>query len=264
MNTKILFFLLLILAACNPSRLEDPIVIADVEEEFIIYPREVLNTSTPKELEWVIVSKNTEPCQNYEIKARLEKNSTNLSLYIDEITNPDDCIEGEIIPSLILNSGKINQTTYNFNITLKKTIENSGHLKKTDNRYTIQIGSENGIDLQHKELIAIPNEALWGYMGWYEGLEADQIASALGKMKDLWPSNNLPSGFYGHFVIMPGVYHQPALLELPEYELFQTVLLTKADKNNEAIQQELDLLKSQMGNSGINIVLFDNTGKVYR
>ena len=101
-------------------------------------------------------------------------------------------------------------------------------------------------------------------MGWYEGLEADQIASALGKMKDLWPSNNLPSGFYGHFVIMPGVYHQPALLELPEYELFQTVLLTKADKNNEAIQQELDLLKSQMGNSGINIVLFDNTGKVYR
>ena len=95
--------MLLILAACNPSRLEDPIVIADVEEEFIIYPREVLNTSTPKELEWVIVSKNTEPCQNYEIKARLEKNSTNLSLYIDEITNPDDCIEGEIIPSLILN-----------------------------------------------------------------------------------------------------------------------------------------------------------------
>ena len=256
--------MLMILAACNPSRVEDPIVIADVEEEFIIYPREVLNTTTPKELEWVIVSKNTEPCQNYEIKARLEKNSTNLSLYIDEITNPDDCVVGEIIPSLILNSGKINQTTYNFNITLKKTIENSGHLKKTDNRYTIQIGSENGIDLQHKELISIPNDALWGYIGWHEGLEADQITSALDKIKSLWPSENLPSGFYGHFVIMPGDHDKPALLEHPDYELFQTVLLSKADKDVEAIQKELDILKAQISNTGINIVLFDNSGQIYR
>lgn len=264
MNRKSFFFSLMILAACNPSGVEDPIIIADVEKEFIIYPREVLNPSTTKELEWVIVSKNTEPCQNYEIKARLEKNTTDLSLYIDEITNPADCIGGETIPSLILNSGKINQTTYNFNITLKKTIENTGHLKKTDNRYSIQIGSENGIDLQHKELITIPNDALWGYMGWSEGLQTTQLTRTLTRLKDFWTPLNLASGFYGHFLIMPGAPNNPTLLSPPDAELHQAVLLDKSTKNQETIQQELDIIKSELSNSGIHIVLFDNTGKIYR
>lgn len=264
MNTKNLLYSLIFLAACTTSGVEDPIVIADVEKEFVIFPREVLNTSTPKELEWVIVSKNTEPCQNYEIKARLEKNATNLSLFIDEITNPDDCILGEITPSLILNSGKINQTTYNFNITLKKTIENQGHLKKTDDRYSIQIGSENGIDLQHKELITIPNEALWGYIGWPEGLETNELEGILTRMKDYWAPFNLPSGFYGHFLIMPGSPNHPSLMEQPDFESFQSVLLDKSSKTSETLQQELEVLKSEFANSGVLIVLFDNTGQIYQ
>lgn len=264
MNTKILFLSLIFLAACATSGVEEPIVIADVEKEFIIYPREVLNTTTPKELEWVIVSKNTEPCQNYEIKARLEKNNTDLSLYIDEISNPEDCIVGEITPSLILNSGKITQSSYNFNITLKKTIENQGHLKKTDNRYSIQIASENGIDLQHKELISIPDEALWGYIGWPEGLETDQLERVLSEMKDIWSAVNLPSGFYGHFLVMPGSPNNPNLLEQPDFESFHTVLFNKSDKSNATIQQELEGLKTEIANTGIHIVLYDNTGQIYQ
>lgn len=264
MNTKIFFISLIFLAACSTAGVEEPIVIADVEKEFIIYPREVLNTTTPKELEWVIVSKNTEPCQNYEIKARLEKNTTDLSLYIDEITNPDDCIVGEITPSLILNSGKITQSSYNFNITLKKTIENQGHLKKTDDRYSIQIGSENGIDLQHKELISIPNEALWGYIGWPEGLETEQLAGILSRMRDFWTPVNYPSGFYGHFLIMPGSPNNPTLLEQPDFESYQTVLFNKSAKSNTTIQQELEVLKTEMANAGIHIVLYDNTGQIYQ
>lgn len=254
----------MILASCTLTGVEEPIVIADVEEEFIIYPREVLNTSSPKELEWVIVSKNTEPCLNYEIKARLEKNTTDLSLFIDEIVNPDDCIAGEIIPSLILNSGKINQTTYNFNITLKKTIENQGHLKKTDDRYSIQIGSENGIDLQHKELISIPDEALWGYIGWPEGLETDQLTGILNRMKDFWTPINLPSGFYGHFLIMPGTPNSPNLLEQPDIESFQSFLLNKSSKTKETIQQDLEVLKTEISNPSVRVILYDNTGQIYQ
>jgi hypothetical protein len=63
---------------------------------------------------------------------------------------------------------------------------------------------------------------------------------------------------------MPGTPNSPNLLEQPEIESFQPFLLNKSSKTKETIQQELEVLKTEISNPSIRVILYDNTGQIYQ
>ena len=79
-----LFSLLIFVEGCQLAKLNDPIIVTDVAEEFYIDLIEDLQ-SEPRELKFMLSTIQTEPCENYRIQLSTQRNTNRIILSINDI-----------------------------------------------------------------------------------------------------------------------------------------------------------------------------------
>ena len=89
----ILFFLVLGFESCNVSSLDDPIVIADLEDEFVLDLWENLGPAE-RSLVFRITSVATEECSNYSIESPHYISGNKINVSIKDIIAPSACEPG--------------------------------------------------------------------------------------------------------------------------------------------------------------------------
>ncbi len=216
---KYLVYALCVLAVsgCDFSSLKDPIVISEVEDEFHIDLWENLGTTREeRSLVLKIESIQTEKCLNYKIDAPFSRDGNRLKVALNNIIQPLDCVAGEATVKADISAGYVSNGIYSFNIDLKNTVFNDGQLNVNSDSYTLNMYSENGFSMKHKELLRVPDGAVWGYVQYQQ---APDEAIAKQFVEDLKTRSQNPttyrSGYYGHFTIgaidrVISVFEQPA------------------------------------------------------
>lgn len=190
---------LLIFNSCKLNDVDDPTVIVDIEDEFSVEMWEALSPTTPSfQLRATTISE--ESCLNYEIEYQIIRRSNRIRASIDDIVEPDDCLPGKATPEVEMEIGIVDNGLYEFEINLKNsTIVNTGQLVVTNESYTVDMSSTNGITLQSNELLRVPNGTVWGYLS-AKDLEPIAI-DFFNELSELTTDKSFLEGNYGYFSI---------------------------------------------------------------
>ncbi|MEN0003136.1 MAG: hypothetical protein AAF798_03295 [Bacteroidota bacterium] len=190
--------LILSISACQLESLNDPIVVADIENEFYIDMWET--AAAVNNLQVLVETIEDETCLNAEIEATSLKRPNAIQIQINDILEPDDCIEGAAPATAQLELGNLPVGIYDFSIELKSTIFNNGQFTVTPERYQLEMESEDGIILVRSQLLRIPKETFWGYVNYEAGAEG-LAESFLEDLRTLTIPTNFLRGYYGYFTV---------------------------------------------------------------
>lgn len=216
---KLLCLLLLAcgIASCDISDLKDAIIVPEVENEFYVDLWEDLSAPGGKVLLVKVESIKTEKCLNYRIDQQFTKTNNQLKIVLNNIIKPLDCVVGEATVKADVNIGDLPSGFYQLNMDLKNTITNEGYLAVENDRYEWDLNTKNGIKPRRKELLRVPENAIWGYVTY---TQATDEATANQFVQDLKNISEVPihylTGYYGHFVINAAdskvtIHEQPAI-----------------------------------------------------
>lgn len=259
---KYLVYALCVLAVsgCDFSSLKDPIVISEVEDEFYIDLWENLGpTIEERSLVLKIESIQTEKCLNYRIDAPFFKDDNRLKVALNNIIKPLDCVAGEATVKADVSAGYLLNGIYSFNIALKNTVFNDGQLNVNSDSYALNMYSENGFSLKHKELLRVPDGAVWGYVQYQQ---AGDEAIATQFIEDLKNKSQNPityrSGYYGHFTIA-AIDRSISVFEQPATPNIKPFLYHYTDESNK-LKNLLETYRQQYGNR-LTIRLYNSKGQ---
>jgi hypothetical protein len=242
-------------SACQLESLNDPIVVADIDDEFYIDLWETLGTSPRFEIH--IETIKDEECLNVVIDASPLKRPQTVNIRIDNIIQPADCIEGLAPAMAQLDLGSMPIGFYNFSIDLKNTIFNNGQLTITDERYSLEMETEDGIILVRSDLYRIPDQTLWGYVNFDLGQNdlAEAFTQELAAFADPF---NFKRGYYGHFTINNDANDVTVTSQPIDFTLLP--FAQRYDRADEvAITQLVESYRSQ----GLDIMLQNELGELF-
>jgi len=193
--------LLLFLAACSKSE-EDPSIIYNLEDEFVIRPVESLSRAGSK-LTLEITSLQSDLCDNSEILYKFRQIDGVSIIELNDITSPENCNTSDIPPStnIALNPNGSNRRL--LNVKIKEIIENEGHIDEFQNRFEIKMASTNGIRISHRDLFKVQPTMIWGGVD-YTSTDSVNVANAfMADLALMVRARPLIQGYYGQFELMP-------------------------------------------------------------
>ena len=192
--------LLLFASACELESLDDPVVVTDVEDEFYVDMWEELNANQ-RNLFFNIRTIENETCLNTTIATVFSKLGNELTLELNGIETPEDCLEGEAPALGSENAGQLSAGPYKIAINLQNTIFNSGQLDINQSRYLLNLETENGIKILRSVLLRVPENLLWGYIAYKQESQTSIAESFMTDLRTLTREISLPIGYYGYFTI---------------------------------------------------------------
>lgn len=207
MYRKILLSCLLLVAFFTSCDKETPSgVIVDIEDDFYINMFEDISSGTAR-FQIDLSTIKEQDCLNYAIIYDLDTNVVNraIELTINDLLEPEDCIEGMTTTHTIIPMPTLASNLYTFNINLKDAIINEGTLRVTDNRYELEMDTDDGIEIVNSTLYKIPRNTIWGYVAYNNGISADSAADFITNLTSLstvFGIDNNPDynvGYYGYF-----------------------------------------------------------------
>lgn len=252
---------LFLVAGCDFSSLDDPIVISEVEDEFYIDLWENLGpTQEERNLVVQIESIQTEQCLNYRIDYQFSKDGNRLKIALNNIIKPLDCVTGEATVKSDVNTGYLLNGIYSFNIDLKKTVSNDGQLTVSADSYTLDMQSENGFSMKHEELLRVPDGAIWGYVNYQQAVNESLANKFLEDLKNISQSPTAyRAGYYGHFSIATAD-RKISVNAQPQTSNLKTFLYQYTDQTAK-LKNLLATYRSQYGNRLI-IQFYNAKGEV--
>lgn len=191
-----------VITSCNISSLQDAIIVPDVEDEFYVELWENLSGPFGRELVVKFETIKSEKCLNYRIDYQFSKDGNRLKVGLNSLIKPLDCVPGEATVKQDVNAGNLTNGLYTLDINLKNTVNNEGQLVVNEDNYIISIQRENGISLRTKELLRVPDEAIWGYVEYAQKndeVNARKFIEELGVLSGSF--SNYRAGYYGYFTI---------------------------------------------------------------
>jgi hypothetical protein len=194
--------IILLLGSCQLEKLQDPIVITTIENEFYIDIQEYLHP-TNRQLRFNIRTIKDQECLNSSIETDYVSAGRQVSLSINSIVPPADCKEGMAPATNETWAGQLSPGIYNFEVALRNTVVNKGKLVVEAERYIINMETQEGIIFLHNNLQKIPSDAFWGYVICKENECADLQQALTEKLNGLAaPANTIyRPGYYGYFEI---------------------------------------------------------------
>ena len=155
-NWLILIVVIIVASNCQLNSLEEPIIIADIQEEFKIEMQEVL-TSGVRPLQFKVSSIEEEDCLNFTITTPVNKIGNKIGISIQEIIQPNDCQVG-VGPAIgHANLGLMTGGIFDLTVDLKNTVFNDGQLILSDDIFQLKLFSQTGLKLPYTELIKLPD-----------------------------------------------------------------------------------------------------------
>ena len=201
-RVKSIAFLLVIMAligACTPDD-NDPVIKFDIEDEFEIDMWEDL-MPTYRTFSLEITTLAETYCENSTVNANVSKDGDRVIVSIEEIVEPDECGgNGESAAEGRVNLGSLETGFYQLEINLKGTVINKGELIVEFDKYTLRMQTDYGLKLAREELLKVPENALWGYVGYDDPESEDEAAKFVNALRDLEGADFAP-GYYGYFTI---------------------------------------------------------------
>ncbi len=254
-----LFFLLLSAESCQLAKLNDPIVVTDVEEEFYVDLIEDLQTE-PRQLKFLLATIQEEPCENYRIQVSSQRLANRINLSINDIVIPDDCIPGNAPAKAETAFGALQNGFYRLSIDLKQTVFNDGQLTVSDDRYIVSMTKKEGIVFVQQELLKIPVNIAWGYLT-YESEAGKALADQfIASLNELGENKSFTKGYYGYFHVLDDdgrvmVSQQPVTSQI------QTFLhYLPRPGNRQALKDMLAEYRTQYAGE-VNIKVFTDQGE---
>ena len=176
----------------------DKEIIVDVDKEFYIKPWENLN-ETGGNLQLQVETILKQSCPETSINYYVNVSGSKVIVTLRELYNLTPCFTAnEAAHDTIDIEGLEKNKTYDFQLNLKDIVINKGSLTLQDDKYTINMLNENGISIPIKEVLRVPQNAVWGYIAFPNGQEraATQLIDSL---KTITAPLSIADGNYGYF-----------------------------------------------------------------
>lgn len=246
----LLIVTLLCAASCNvDDEAKDQIVQVDPEFTIDLFEKLSENNHT---LSFIISSIDTQDCTNYEIDASSAHSSNFIRLVINDIVIPENCNPGQAFATTELDAAPLSIGTYDFEVVLKDAIFSEGILDVSPQSYRVYMDTTNGFYFLHKELKRIPNQLVWGFVGYDNQDEdkpyADQFVADL---RTLCSNVNLQNGYYGYFTVDGA---DLSLIPAPTFTYFQEFAYL-LDENITALKDLLFQYRNSTAAHHISIVV---------
>lgn len=258
---KYLPFLILplFLGACDLDSLKEPIIISNIEKEFNLDLWEHLNQGN-RSAQLLIETISLEDCENYSIDYHFIRSSSKLEVSLNEIVPPQDCTTGEAPAQSIIDLGNLQAGLYDLNIDLKNTVFNEGTLAVTDESFTVNMTTDEGIIFVRRELLRVPNEAIWGYIGVTDIGQISIVEDFITDLEQLSTLKDYKSGYYGYFSV--NTEKKVNMADLPfAAENMNTFVYQYAGEET-ALQELVDSYRTNYG-ALIEIKLTNTQGKTF-
>ncbi len=185
---------------------DDPTLIVDIDEDFYIDMFEDISNNDRK-FQINITTIKAESCLDSQIDHDLDYNeqSNIIELTINDLIEPEDCQQGTSFASSVVPFGRLSEGVYTFEINLKDAVINKGNLEVHNNRYEMNMESDDGIKIVNETLYRIPTKTIWGYVAYDENstaTDANNFIEDLKSMGSIFEVENnslfIP-GYYGYF-----------------------------------------------------------------
>lgn len=236
-------FLLFGLASCNLTSLDEPIVVANVEDEFYIDLWEDLG-KTERTFSIIFQTIENFECTNFSINVSDLLGEKNFNFIVNEIITPNNCDPGQAPAIRSIGIGDLNAGPYNLNINLKNIVTNQGRLNVGDDRFTIYLETENGIKLLHRELRRVPDQFIWGFLSYEEPEMAATAQEFLNTIDSSTEEIALEPGYYGYFTIKDdGTIF--ILRDVPANTTEITSFFYRYDQNTGLLEDAVEAFKSE-------------------
>lgn len=193
----ILLLLLLLLASTCSNKLNDLVIVSELEEEFLVAPWENLD-GPERTFEILLQSIEELDCSNTTLDISSGRTGNQLFITINELIKPDDCRQDRGIISSRVNFGRLGPGQYTLRINLLGIAENELFLTISPDRFKLVESNLNGLQIGKKDLLRVPENTFWGLIGLPENLldiGPDFITALEAETLPL----ELPVGDYGYF-----------------------------------------------------------------
>lgn len=254
----LLFLTVVFLASCELAKVGEPIIVPDVEDEFYINWKENLSP-TQRTLQMVIRTIKENQCPDASITYNFSRLNLGYRISLNDIVETDNCDEKNRPAIAEIPLGYVGRGTYQVEIDLKNSVSNQGTLQAYADSYSLNMRTEDGIQVLDKVLYKIPEHSVWGYFN-FERIEDEAVVEGLlNELADMGVPRSFNAGYYGHFRI--GTTGQVALVDQPISSRLKTFIFSIPEQR-EALTVFVQKVKDQYGDN-VTLVMFDDTGWKY-
>lgn len=186
-----------------------------------------------------------QPCSNYGLICSYEKEANYIKITYKGINQPEICLTATG-PARTGISYDLTNGTYDIEF-INDDISNLATLLVDDEKYTIQMLSENNVILKRNILYKIPQKTYWGTIGYHQEASLELVEEFIDLLKQEGANFKLfKNGDYGYFTISSeeiqaplnhGYYFVKAIVfeHDGEFEPFKNAVLQYADTNKDLL-----------------------------
>jgi len=250
----------LFLAACSVDEDENPKVIADIEDDYFIVLWEDLGLPA-RSLQFQVETVDEQACENTFIDYAYRRSTSALNLSLNGILepHPSECNESPTTIQETIDLGFLSEGVYDIQINVKNAVINNGLLTVRNDRYQLEMYTDDGFQLQQTELRRVPENTFWGYVA-YRDTDASPLATDfLNKVEEAAAPLSLKVGYYGHFDVQDD--KSLVLADVPSNKYIKTFAYA-FDSNQDAVETLLDEYRT-MYDEQLELKIYTDTGEVW-
>jgi hypothetical protein len=249
----LLAFGLLLLESC--AKLNSKEVIVDVDKEFTIQPWERLDEFGGG-LQFNVATLKNEECGGTGINYDARNIGNKIKVTLLNLSYPTNCALTTPARDTVKMPSMPSNSTFDLEINLKDVVINTGKLRVEEGKFTVEMSSENGIIMQSKQVLRVPQNAFWGILANDNG--NDKVATQmLDSLKTIATPISMVNGDYGYFSVENGniTVKTAPILTKPN----QKAVLFRLN-NKTALPNVIQNFRA----TGLEMWLLTSEGKVYK
>lgn len=180
-------------------------------------------------------------------------------LSLNNVIEPENCEPGDAPARGIVPIGTLESGNYDIEINLKNNdIVNQGKFLVFNDRYQLNLNTEHGLVLASEPLFRVPNQSYWGYIGFNELTNADEIEFDFFQSIELIAAHgNNRQGNFGYFEVTE---NQTIEMESDKsYEQRSNFFFKLTTGAETELEDAVESLRNTYGNE-IDLKIFTSTG----
>jgi len=201
MSKSVLYIIALfcVLQSCSVFEEPEEFTFVNVGADYIIELSQTLETGI-NALLFNIQSTQINNCIESHIDVKTSVTDSELQLILGNIISQDPCIR---IANQLESSAKFDLgiRNYNINISLQDVIQNYGTVAVSNESFTIELETENGIIIGQQKINIIPDGYVWGRVGVADIQNLAALKNVISFIKNATFKHDLKDGNYSFFEI---------------------------------------------------------------
>ncbi len=185
-------------------------------------------------------------CTNYSILTEKEYTDGVLEISLKDVLPPETCLSGNAQAHDTISLGYLIEGEHPIRFIVKSVIENDGILHVQADRYTLEMESEDGLEIRRYELMRLPENLVWGYIS-YESSLADVVNDFMNELTSITTPAQLLDGDYAWFSWSQGELVEDASVTDPTGSDYVTKVFVRESKpeDEEVLQNLIDSYRSE-------------------